>query len=153
MYTILYDFMWRDLHLRGAEKEVFAVIYGFWKKDHVPVEVTVQTIQDITGLSRSSIISAKGKLLDRKLIAAYEIRGRPSRYAVLEPDTSGNETRQATDPPPVQIPDGHLSKNCTGTRPNFEPHNNNSNERNYKRKQNESLVVGNREDFDLPDKL
>ena len=153
MYTILYDFMWRDLHLRGAEKEVFAVIYGFWKKDHVPVEVTVQTIQDITGLSRSSIISAKGKLLDRELIAAHEIRGRPSRYAVLTPDPSGDETRPAKDPPPVQIPDGHLSRNYTGTRPNLEPHNNNSNERNYKRKQNESLVVGNREDFDLPDKL
>ena len=32
LYTIIYDFMWKDLRLRGAEKEVFAVIYGFWKK-------------------------------------------------------------------------------------------------------------------------
>lgn len=32
LYTIIYNFMWRDLQLRGAEKEVFAVIYGFWRE-------------------------------------------------------------------------------------------------------------------------
>ena len=86
LYTIIYDFMWRDLRLRGAEKEVFAVIYGFWKKGKAAVEVPVKTVMDITGLSRTAVLMAKRNLLGRKLIAAHETRGKPSRYVVLIPD-------------------------------------------------------------------
>ena len=55
--------MWRDLRLRGAEKEVFAVIYGFWKKGKAAVEVPVKTVMDITGLSRTAVIMAKRNLI------------------------------------------------------------------------------------------
>ena len=80
LYTIIYDFMWRDLRLRGAEKEVFAVIYGFWKKGKAAVEVPVKTVMDITGLSQTSVIMAKRALLKKEIVAAQEIRGKPSRY-------------------------------------------------------------------------
>ena len=30
-FTTIYKFMWKDLGLHGAEKEFFAVIYGFWR--------------------------------------------------------------------------------------------------------------------------
>lgn len=79
LYTIIYDFMWKDLRLRGAEKEVFAVIYGFWKKGKATVEIPIQTVMAITGLSRTSVILAKRSLIARKLIAAHEVSGKPSR--------------------------------------------------------------------------
>lgn len=31
-FTTIYKFMWKDLGLHGAEKEFFAVIYGFWRR-------------------------------------------------------------------------------------------------------------------------
>ena len=80
LYTIIYDFMWKDLRLRGAEKEVFAVIYGFWKKGKATVEIPIQTVMDITGLSRTSVIMAKRALLKKEIVAAQEISGKPSRY-------------------------------------------------------------------------
>lgn len=80
LYTIIYDFMWKNLRLRGAEKEVFAVIYGFWKKGKATVEIPIQTVMAITGLSRTSVILAKRSLISRKLIAAHEVSGMPSRY-------------------------------------------------------------------------
>ena len=70
LYTIIYDFMWRDLRLRGAEKEVFAVIYGFWRESKAPVEVPIKTVMDITGLSRTAVMTAKRTLPTRNDLVA-----------------------------------------------------------------------------------
>ena len=67
LYTIIYVFMWRDLRLRGAEKEVFAVIYGFWKKGKAAVEVPVKTVMDITGLGQPERLSSVWLGLKRPL--------------------------------------------------------------------------------------
>ena len=99
LYTIIYDFMWKDLRLRGAEKEVFAVIYGFWKKGKATVEIPIQTVMAITGLSRTSVIMAKRALLKKELVAAQEIRGKPTRYEVLIPGytiLSGNSAYKSS---------------------------------------------------------
>ena len=114
LYTIIYDFMWRDLRLRGAEKEVFAVIYGFWKKGKAAVEVPVKTFMDITGLSRTAVLMAKRNLLGRKLIAAHETRGKPTRYVVLIPDPLENQTGTESERKPVQNQNGYRYQNNTG---------------------------------------
>ncbi|MBQ9174591.1 MAG: hypothetical protein IJ161_12750, partial [Bacteroidales bacterium] len=114
LYTIIYDFMWRDLRLRGAEKEVFIVIYGFWKKGKAAVEVPVKTVMDITGLSRTSVIMAKRALLKKKLVAAQEIRGKPTRYEVLIPGPLENRTGEDSERGPVQKSNGYPYGNYTG---------------------------------------
>ncbi len=58
-FTTIYMFMWKDLGLHGAEKEFFAVIYGFWRRSKAPVEIPIRTVTEITGLSRTSVIMAK----------------------------------------------------------------------------------------------
>ena len=58
-FTTIYMFMWKDLGLHGAEKEFFAVIYGFWRRSKAPVEIPIRTVMEITGLSRTSVIMAK----------------------------------------------------------------------------------------------
>ena len=58
-FTTIYKFMWKDLGLHGAEKEFFAVIYGFWRRSKAPVEIPIRTVTEITGLSRTSVIMAK----------------------------------------------------------------------------------------------
>lgn len=82
-FTTIYKFMWKDLGLHGAEKEFFAVIYGFWRRSKAPVEIPIRTVTEITGLSRTSVIMAKRGLLKKELVAAQEIRGKPTRYEVL----------------------------------------------------------------------
>ena len=125
LYTIIYDFMWKDLRLRGAEKEVFAVIYGFWKKGKATIEIPIQTVMAITGLSRTSVILAKRSLIARKLIAAHEVSGKPSRYVVLIPDPCENKT---------------------GTESERKNYKTNSYER------NKSNCISSCEEFDTPDK-
>ena len=158
LYTIIYDFMWRDLRLRGAEKEVFAVIYGFWKKGKAAVEVPVKTVMDITGLSRTAVLMAKRNLLGRKLIAAHETRGKPSRYEVLIPDPLENRTGADSERGPVQRSNGDPSGNYTGADAapkinTYKKRKNNLTNDNYESyKRNESNCVSPREQFDSPDK-
>ena len=156
LYTIIYDFMWRDLRLRGAEKEVFAVIYGFWKKGKAAVEVPVKTIMDITGLSRTAVLMAKRNLLGRKLIAAHETRGKPTRYEVLIPDPLENRTGADSERGPVQKSNGYPSGNYTGaeTAPKINNYKkNNKTELNYATfSKNESNCVSSRGAFDTADK-
>ena len=156
LYTIIYDFMWRDLRLRGAEKEVFAVIYGFWKKGKAAVEVPVKTVMDITGLSRTAVLMAKRNLLGRKLIAAHETRGKPSRYVVLIPDPCENKTGTESERKPVQNQNGYRYQNNTGaeTAPKINNYKkNNKIELNYGTyTKNESNCISSRGAFDTADK-
>ena len=156
LYTIIYDFMWRDLRLRGAEKEVFAVIYGFWKKGKAAVEVPVKTVMDITGLSRTAVLMAKRNLLGRKLIAAHEVSGKPSRYVVLIPDPCDNNTGTESEREPVQKQNGYQYQNSTGaeTAPKINNYKkNNKIELNYGTyTKNESNCISSRGAFDTADK-
>ena len=156
LYTIIYDFMWRDLRLRGAEKEVFAVIYGFWKKGKAAVEVPVKTVMDITGLSRTAVLMAKRNLLGRKLIAAHETRGKPSRYVVLIPDPLANQTGTESERKPVQKQNGYRYQNNTGAEmaPKINSNNkNNKTELNYATfTNNQSNCISSRDQFDSADK-
>ena len=156
LYTIIYDFMWRDLRLRGAEKEVFAVIYGFWKKGKAAVEVPVKTVMDITGLSRTAVLMAKRNLLGRKLIAAHEVSGKPSRYVVLIPDPCENQTGTESEREPVQKQNGYRYQNNTGaeTAPKINNYKkNNKKELNYGTyTKNESNCISSRGAFDTADK-
>ena len=149
LYTIIYDFMWRDLRLRGAEKEVFAVIYGFWKKGKAAVEVPVKTVMDITGLSRTAVLMAKRNLLGRKLIAAHETRGKPTRYEVLIPDPLENRTGADSERGPVQKSNGYPSGNYTGaeTAPKI-----NSNYKTKSYERNKANCISSSEEFDTADK-
>ena len=155
LYTIIYDFMWKDLRLRGAEKEVFAVIYGFWKKGKAAVEVPVKTVMDITGLSRTAVLMAKRNLLGRKLIAAHETRGKPSRYVVLIPDPVENQTGSESERKPVQKQNGYRYQNNTSaeTAPKINFNNEKRNETIYSSyKRNQSNCISSRDQFDSADK-
>ena len=91
-FSTIYKFMWKDQGLHSAEKEFFAVIYGFWRRSKAPVEIPIRTVTEITGLSRTSVIMAKRGLLKKELAAAQEICGKPTHYEVLIPDPLENRT-------------------------------------------------------------
>ena len=157
-FTTIYKFMWKDLGLHGAEKEFFAVIYGFWRRSKSPVEIPIRTVTEITGLSRTSVIMAKRALLKKDLVAAQEIRGKPTRYEVLIPDPLENRTGADSERGPVQKLNGDPSGNYTGADAapkinTYKKRKNNLTNDNYESyKRNESNCVSPREQFDSPDK-
>lgn len=155
-FTTIYKFMWKDLGLHGAEKEFFAVIYGFWRRSKTPVEIPIRTVTEITGLSRTSVIMAKRALLKKELVAAQEIRGKPTRYEVLIPDPLENRTGADSERGPVQKSNGYPSGNYTGAE--AAPKINNY-KKNYKTElnygtysKNESNCISSRGAFDTADK-
>ncbi len=143
LYTMLFAFMWRLLGLQGSVKEVFAVIWGFWRRDERAVAITNHAIHEITGLAESTIITAKNTLLRRKIISVVERRGKPSIYDVHLPIEVTEYWRGIYHKP-----------NHTETRTPSNPVPKNNNNTNQKKKNgNQSINVGNREEFEIPDRL
>ena len=150
MYTIIYSFMSFSLGLSGATKEVFAVIYGFWKSKRAPVAVPNSVIRAITGLSHSSIVDAKNKLVTLRIIIAHEFRGKPSLYEVcLPPDLSGILT------PPESVGEGSGKRRGPGNEPKVNINNTSKNKNKNKTSYygNRSLNVADSSEFTGPDKL
>lgn len=145
MYTIIYSFMSFSLGLRGATKEVFAVIFGFWKSKQAPVVVSNSAVRKITGLSNTAIAEAKNKLKAAKLIIPHEIPGMPSLYEVcLPPDLSGILT------PPESVGEGSGKRRGPENEPKVNI-NKNKNKKSYY--ENRSLNVADSSEFTGPDKL
>jgi len=144
LFTIIYAFMSHSLGLSGAAKEVFAVIFGFWKNKQAPVAVANSIVRKITGLSHSSVVDAKNKLVASKLITVQEIRGKPSLYEVhLPPNVSGILTP----------PDATKGASEKQTGRDISRIVNNSDLKNtIKTHGNKTLNVGNPEDFQRADK-
>lgn len=145
LFTIIYSFMSHSLGLSGATKEVFAVIFGFWRKKQAPVEVANSVIRSITGLSHSSIVDAKNKLVAFNLISILEIRGKPSLYEVHIPPYLSEIL------PPSDFNNG-TSRNQTGSdiRPKY---NKDKLKKTKKAHGNNSLDVGDPSEFTGDDKI
>ena len=92
MYTIHYAFFSTKLGLRGASKEVFAVIFSFWRTKLAPVIIANSIIKLQTGYSDSAIAAAKLLLEAKGLISITPVRGKPSQYSVhLPPSITQDE--------------------------------------------------------------
>ena len=151
LFTILYAFMSTKLGLHGAPKEVFAVIFGFWRREKKPVKVANSVIQDITGLSRATVVAAKNQLISRKLISVDEIRGKPSLYEVLmPPDLAVDWTGIDILAKVSENQTGRVSENQTGLEFRTK-----TKHKTYKRKEygNKSIITGNQEEFERPDRI
>ena len=147
LFTIIYSFMAFKLSLRGAAKEVFAVIFGFWRAQKEPVAVSNKVIHSITGLSRAAIVKAKNILVKQSLILVHEIRGKPSTYEVVLPVDGSLEWTRLQN-----TPDSSTKKTGQGTA----PYKGNSNKVEKKKKdgnRNQSIVVGDTVEFELPDQI
>lgn len=146
MYTIIYSFMSFSLGLSGATKEVFAVIFGFWKSKQAAVEVSNSVVRKITGLSNTAIAEAKNKLKAAKLIIPHEIPGKPSLYEVcLPPDLSGILT------PSKSVGEGSGKRRGPENEPKVNINNTSKNKTSYY--ENRSLNVADSSEFTGPDKL
>lgn len=85
LFATLYPFMTHDLQLRGAERDAFAVIFGFWAQSRKPVQVSLTTIQEISGATRPTIVAAILRLKKRGLLEIIKCRGKMNTYNIILP--------------------------------------------------------------------
>lgn len=86
LYFIVYPFMHRDLGLSGISRDVFAIIFGFWRSVKQSVYVPYSIIREMTGATDPSISAAIHRLKNEKLIDSDQHeRGLKSRYLVTLP--------------------------------------------------------------------
>ncbi len=67
-FYMVYQFFWEELGLRGANKEVYAVIFGLCSSFQGVAKVSIGDICAITGLSKLSVMKAQEYLISRGLI-------------------------------------------------------------------------------------
>lgn len=138
MFTKILPFMSQNLGLRGAAKEVYAVIYGFWAAKGAPVEISNKVFLNITGLSRSTIALAKAKLVAANRIKIIESRGHPSRYeCILFPGM-----------PEYETPSKKTHQCAMNQTPSiFGPKNTYNRYTKEKTNGNQSIIIGSTEEF------
>ena len=156
LFTILYSFISSDLGLEGLAKEVFAIIFGFWlDANRTKAWVSLKTMGAITGGSRPAIIEAI-KLLERKgHIAIDRSHGKHSLYSVtIDADimkgfdaTYSAEVVRSLNHLGVKQPNHHRLSRLTGSSKVTEPVNKNN------KHGKQSIITGNREEFEKPDRI
>ena len=82
LYTMLFPFMSQKLHLFGYAKEVFAIIFNFWRIEEKPVVASLSTMQKITGGTRTAVVNAVKELRERALIKEEKRPGKATYYTV-----------------------------------------------------------------------
>lgn len=71
-YFSVQRWMVQELKLRGAERDVFAIIYGFSQDGESNYHGSLAQMSDMTGYSRNAICAALKNLVDKNLINKSE---------------------------------------------------------------------------------
>lgn len=109
-FYMVYQSFWSELRLKGAVKEVFAVIYGRCAYSGNATEISIKTISGLTGLSRQTIISAIDSLVKAGLIERLPAKSsrKTGHFRVIgvDMDSKGRPVRKSD---PSEIHTGQVS--------------------------------------------
>ena len=82
-FFMVYQFFAQELGLRGAAKEVYAIIYGSYVSFDGVAKVSLREMMRLTGLTKQSIINALKALQDAGLIEKTSSATKKSAYKIL----------------------------------------------------------------------
>lgn len=71
-YYLVQAFMVKELHLKGLEKELYAIIYGFSQAEEQVFTGSLQYLCDWTGATKQGIMKALNSLIDKGLLKKNE---------------------------------------------------------------------------------
>ena len=71
-YYVVQSFMVKDLKLKGLEKDVYAIIYGFSQAENQTFTGSLQYLADWTNSTKQGILKTLNSLVDKGLIARKE---------------------------------------------------------------------------------
>ena len=73
-FTVIQHWMVKELHLHGAELFIYAMIHGCSQNGTSVFYGSIDCISEVTDLSRSAVIYALKKLIERKLIIKRDVK-------------------------------------------------------------------------------
>ena len=79
-YFVVQDWMIMKLKLKGLERDLFAIIYGFSQDGHSYYRASLNYMSEMTGYSKQAVITAIKKLLDKNYITKAEEPDGTMRY-------------------------------------------------------------------------
>lgn len=98
-FYMVYQSFWTELRLKGAVKEVFAVIYGRCAYSGNAAEISINAIAALTGLSRQTIISSIDALVKAGLLEPLPAKSprKTGHFRVIgvEMDSKGRPVRKS----------------------------------------------------------
>lgn len=71
-FYVVHKWMITKLNLKGLEKDLYAVIYGFTQDGESKFYGSLKYLSEITGYSKQSVIASLKKLVEKNLITKYE---------------------------------------------------------------------------------
>lgn len=71
-YYVVQSFMVKDLKLKGLEKDVYAIIYGFSQAENQTFTGSLQYLADWTNSTKQGILKTLNSLVERNLICKKE---------------------------------------------------------------------------------
>lgn len=80
---VIQGFMINELHLKGIELFVYAIIYGFSQGGEGYFGGSIQYLQEWTGAERETIERNLRKLCGKGLIEIIERDGKPNAYRAI----------------------------------------------------------------------
>ena len=71
-FYVVHKWMITNLNLKGLEKDLYAVIYGFTQDGESKFYGSLKYLSEITGYSKQSVVASLKKLVEKNLITKYE---------------------------------------------------------------------------------
>ena len=68
-YYVVQGFMVKDLKLKGLEKDIYAIIYGFSQTENQTFKGSLQYLVDWTNSTKQGVLKALKSLMDKEFIA------------------------------------------------------------------------------------
>lgn len=72
-YYVVQSFMVKELKLKGLEKDLYAIIYGFSQAENQAFTGSLQYLADWTCASKQAVMNALKKLVDKQLLLKKEV--------------------------------------------------------------------------------
>lgn len=88
------DWMVTGLKLKGAERDAFAIVYGFSQDGESEFHGSLQYMSELTGYSRNALCTALNSLVEQELIVKEEVEKNHIKYCKYR--TNYSNTVQAT---------------------------------------------------------
>jgi DNA-binding transcriptional regulator GbsR (MarR family) len=93
-YFTVQDWMVTELKLKGAERDAFAIVYGFSQDGESEFHGSLQYMSELTGYSRNALCTALNSLVEQELIIKEDVEKNHIKYCKYR--TNYFNTVQAT---------------------------------------------------------
>ena len=85
-YYVIHGWMTNQLHLKGTEKELYAIIYGFTQDGKTEFRGGLEWLSEAIGISESNIKNNINKLAKKGFLVKTEYKGKTNGLRAVSPD-------------------------------------------------------------------